>query len=110
MDILRNGLPIRSRPIEADDLEYSMLEEPQTVAVYRVRIVEAAKELGFGPTQLLAMSSPIYAQSYVVDNTAAGAEGWVEIESQYEDPRTWQGFLPADAERYELKPITSARP
>lgn len=110
MHILLNGLPIRSRPIESDDLIYSMPEKPETFAVYRVRVVEAAKEYGFGFTQLLAMSSPIYAQSYVVEDTAAGAEGWIELENRYEDPRAWEGLLPADPERYELKPLTPRQP
>ena len=109
MDILLNGYPIRSRPIESDRLYYSMEQQPDTFAVYRVRIVTAAEEYGFGPTELLAMSSPIYAQSYVVDDRA-GEEGWIELENQYEDPRVWQRVLPTDAERYELKPILPSQP
>ncbi len=109
MDILLNGYPIRSRPIEADKLYYSMEQLPETVAVYRVRIVKTAEEYGFGPTELLAMSSPIYAQSYVVEDKA-GEEGWIDIENQYEDPRVGRQELPADAERYEIKPILPSRP
>ena len=110
MDILRNGLPIRSRPIKSNEDFFSMREKPETLAVYRVRIVETATEFGFGPTQLLAMSSPIYAQSYLVDDSATGVEGWIELENQYANPREWEGRLPVDAERYELKLLTPSRP
>ena len=110
MDILRNGLPIRSRPIKSNGDFFTMREKPETLAVYRGRIVETATEFGFGPTQLLAMSSPIYAQSYLVDDSATGVEGWIELENQYANPREWEGRLPVDAERYELKLLTPSRP
>ena len=109
MDILLNGYPIRSMPIRSNKLYYSMEQQPDVVAVYRVRIVKAAEEYGFGPTELLAMSSPIYAQSYVVEESD-GERGWIDVEHQYEDPRAWEGFLPADSERYEITPITPPRP
>lgn len=106
LDVLLNGLPIRSRPIESNQLTYVIEQRPETLAVYRVRIVEAAKEFGYGPTDLLAMSSPIYAQSYVVDSANA-ADAWIDIENQYEDPRSWEGFLPLDAKKYEIDTITA---
>ena len=86
-----------------------MEQQPDVVAGYRVRSVKAAEEYGCGPTELLAMSSSIYAQSYVVEESD-GERGWIDLEHQYEDPRAWEGFLPADSERYEITPITPPRP
>ena len=104
LDILLNGLPIRSRLIKSDRLTYAIEETPDIFAVYRVRIVKTADEMGFGPTELLAMSSPIYAQSYVVESVDS-TDGWVELENNYEDPRSWEGFLPPDDENYEVDTI-----
>jgi len=55
------------------------------------------------------MSSPIYAQSYIVEESD-GEQGWIDIEHQYEDPRAWEGLLPSDSERYEMTPIGRQRP
>ena len=79
---------------------------PQGRGRYRVRVVAAAQETGFGPTDLLAMTSPIYAQSYVVDSSAV-TDGFIELKNDYEDPRNWEGFLPADAEKYEVNTINT---
>ena len=45
-----------------------------------------------------------------MEDIEAGAEGWIELENRYEDPRAWEGLLPADPERYELKPLTPRQP
>jgi len=110
MDILLNGYPIRSRPIDTDKLFYSTTQQPDAFAVYRVRIVRAAQEPGYGPTELLAMSSPIYAQSYVVEEGQDAAQGWVQIDNEWEDPRSWEGFLPPDARPYETPPPPPLQP
>lgn len=85
LEILLNGLPIRSRPIEADKLYYSIPDTPLVFGVYRVRIVETPNEndKGYGFADVLAMTSPIYAQSYIVDPAKGETGGWIDIENGY---------------------------
>lgn len=85
LEILLNGLPIRSRPIESDKLYYSMMETPGAFGVYRVRVVTRPDEVGYGFADMLAMTSPIYAQGYVVDSEKGETGGWIEIENAYDD-------------------------
>jgi len=95
IEILFNGYPIRSRMIEADRFMLSVSDEPGGPGVYRVRITEPPKRKGYGPAEVLAMSSPIYAHSYLVDEARGETpDGWVNVESNWEDPSTVQVFDP----------------
>ncbi len=96
LEILFNGYPIRSRKIEGDRFLLSVGDEPGSPGVYRVRITESTNERkGFGPGEVLAMSSPIYAHAYFVDESKGEtSDGWVNLESNWEDPSTVQVFDP----------------
>ncbi len=95
VEILFNGYPIRSRRIEAKRFLFSVADEPGGPGVYRARVTMAPKKDGYGPSEVLAMSSPIYAHSYLVNEKSGDTkDGWVNVESNWEDPSTVQVFDP----------------
>lgn len=88
LDILMNGYPVRSVPIDSDKLTMSLEQTPDALGAFRMRIVTAPTEQGYGYAEMLAMSSPIYAQSYFVEGgPQAGRDGWIEVESNWQEPR-----------------------
>ncbi len=97
IDILMNGYPIRSRPIESDKLTLSLDQEPEAFGAFRMRIVTAPKQQdGYGFSEMLAMSSPIYAQSYYVEGGPdAGRDGWVDVKSEWQETRPEDEFDPS---------------
>jgi len=64
IQILLNGRPLISKKIEGNPFTVRFDHTPQNYSVYRVRVIAAPgkKDAGFGPFEMLAMSSPIYAQ------------------------------------------------
>lgn len=95
VEILFNGYPIRSRLIEAKRFLFSVGDTPGGPGVYRARVTIPAKKDGYGPTEVLAMSSPIYAHSYLVDEKKGESkQGWINVDSTWEDPSTVQVFDP----------------
>lgn len=67
IEIIRNGRPMGTF-IVATNKGYvvEFTEKPEAYSVYRVRVVEPAEKDHYGPTNVLAMSSPIYAQDIIV--------------------------------------------
>lgn len=104
LEVLLNGLPIRSTRIESDELTYSFLHVPESYAVYRVRVVAAATKPAFGYLEMLAMTSPIYAQHVVMVDPEGGANAWVTIKSRYFDPSAGDPFLPEAPEESQIEP------
>lgn len=97
LEVLLNGRPFRSQPINSDAWTYSFLRVPESYSVYRARVVERAKPGSHGVVDVLAMTSPIYAVEIIP--VAPGQEGnlWIEIPSEYVDPSTREP-LPAGQE------------
>jgi hypothetical protein len=97
LEVLMNGYPIRSQPIESDKLTMSFEDVPNAFGAYRMRIVDSPdKREGYGFSEVLAMSSPIYAQSYFVEGGPdAGRDGWIEVPSNYREPRPGDEFDPS---------------
>ena len=64
LQVLENGRPIRTVPINADDMAIRFTRHPTIYSTYRLRVIGPAdpKRSGFGPIEVYAMSSPIYAQ------------------------------------------------
>jgi hypothetical protein len=64
LQVLENGRPIRTVPINADDVAIRFTRHPTIYSTYRIRVIGPAdpKSKGFGPIEVYAMSSPIYAQ------------------------------------------------
>ncbi len=64
LQVLENGRPIRTIPINNKDTGIRFKRMTTTDAAYRVRVIGAAdpKQKGFGPLEVYAMTSPIYAR------------------------------------------------
>jgi hypothetical protein len=96
LEILFNGYPMQSFVIEWDRFLYSLDDKPGATGAYRVRIITAPKEKGYGVSEVLAMTSPIYAQSYFIDESKGMAkDGWIDVKSDWEDPSTVKIFDPS---------------
>ncbi len=81
-DLLMNGLPAISTTIKDDNWNYSFNQKPDTYAVYRCRVTEVPKEEGYGLVNVLAMTSPIYAQGILLQETESGVDAWMRIENE----------------------------
>jgi len=106
LEVLMNGLPIRSMRIESDHLTYSFVMTPDTYSVLRVRILGEPTEPGFDILEMLTMTSAIYAQEVVVLDEDGNELTWVEIENDYADPQALREQLPPDPGRFEIKTRT----
>ncbi len=64
LQVTENGRPIRTVPINAQDTGIRFKRLPTADAVYRVRVISPAdpKSRGFGPLEVHAVTSPIYAR------------------------------------------------
>ncbi len=64
LQVLENGRPIRTVPINADDVAIRFTRHPTIYSSYRIRVIGTAdpKKNGFGSIEVYALSSPIYAQ------------------------------------------------
>ncbi len=67
IEIIRNGRPMGTFIVGTNKgyvVEFT--EKPEAYSVYRLRVGEPAGKDGYGPTRVLAMSSPIYAQDIII--------------------------------------------
>ncbi len=64
LQVIENGRPIRTVPINAQDTGIRFKRMPTGDAAYRVRVISAATpgDKGFGPLEVHALSAPIYAR------------------------------------------------
>ena len=106
LEVLMNGLPIRSMRIKSDQLTYSFVMTPDTYSVLRVRILGESTGPGFDILEMLTMTSAIYAQEIVVLDEDGNELTWVEIENDYADPEALREQLPPEPSRFEIKPRT----
>jgi hypothetical protein len=101
MQVLRNGRVIASYRIPKDKYLFSLSDHPERYSVYRVRVVKAATEEGFGALEVLAMTSPIYAQ--VMIPGMAVDDAWIAIDGSYfGDGGGVDVELPTNPEAYEV--------
>lgn len=70
LEVLLNGYPLVSKKIENNNFVFRFHETPSVYSVYRVRVIDTPKKKGFGAVEVLAISSPIYAQVIESDNPA----------------------------------------
>jgi hypothetical protein len=68
VQILLNGHPLISKSAEGDPFTLQFDDVPQNYAEYRLRVTGIPTKEGFGPTEVLAMSSPIYSQDLDLPN------------------------------------------
>lgn len=66
LQVLCNGYPVVSKTIESDPFALHFREVPDNYSVYRVRVIASAADKSFTPVDVLAISSPIYAQEMKV--------------------------------------------
>jgi len=66
LEVQRNGWSIVSKTVETDKIEVLRISDtPTSYAVYRVRLSRTPTSMGFGPLDIVTMTSPIYAQDIV---------------------------------------------
>ncbi len=108
LQLLMNGYPIWSRMLETDKETWNIDDTPNAMGAIRVRVVTAPDKFdGYGFSELLAMSSPIYAQSYFVEGGPdAGRDGWVDVTSTYQEIRPEDEFDPAKLDPSRVVTLT----
>ncbi len=69
LQILENGRPILSRLIDGPNFNAQFHYRPELHGIFRARVIERAEpnDGGFGAVNILAMTSPIYAQDITLD-------------------------------------------
>jgi len=83
LEILRNGYPIVTKTIESNTFTHLVPVEPEYLSVFRARVVDTAQNDGFGPLEMLAMTSPIYA----LDITKQIVEQFPSLQGAYVEVR-----------------------
>ena len=79
--LLENGVPIRTIDIESNSQGFVVGRLPTGYSVYRARIIGPPKTPGYGPNELYAASSPIYAQTIVPYDPELGPDAfWLRID------------------------------
>ncbi len=110
-EVLFNGRPMQSFPIQWDRFMYSVEDTPGATGAYRVRILSMPKEKGYGVSEVLAMTSPIYALSYLLDESKGESkEGWIDVKSQWEDPATVKIFDPSTLDPSQVITLEPRQP
>lgn len=66
LEVLANGVPICTKIIETNDFSGTIPQNLIGDTAYRVRIIDSGPQAGFGPVQVHAMSSPIYADRFLI--------------------------------------------
>lgn len=108
MQLLRNGVPIRSVWVDNDNYAWNIEQLPDVYSDFRVRIVDAV-EPGpntYGYLKVLAMTSPIYAEDILAQIVGPNLDPSmfsVRIRSYYDDYNRVQQNLPSDPSRYEIQ-------
>lgn len=69
LQVIENGRPIRTIPINAKDTGIRFKRVPTTETAYRVRVIKPAdpKSKGFGPIEVHAITGPIYARDITAE-------------------------------------------
>jgi len=89
VQLLRNGHPIMTEIIEGSTYSAVFTQTTDFPAVYRVRVIRQPERIdqGYGPVDVLALSSPIYADDIGTDLLMTGpvdfSKTWVELNSEY---------------------------
>ena len=67
LEVLQDGKIILSKIIESDRFVHQFVDTPKEDTVYRARVISAAEESGFGSSNILALTSPIYVQKLFLE-------------------------------------------
>ena len=101
LQVLLNGQPLLSKNIENNGFTVRIPHTPENYAVYRVRVVRKSTKDGFGATNVLAMTSPIYAQDLPINDPKIKA---LQKQKKRETAAIKERALPADPGQGEIKP------
>ena len=89
LQVIENGRPIRTIPINAKDTGVRFKRLPTTEAAFRVRVISPAapRSQGFGPLEVHAITSPIYARDITAELLWRNPnfdpdQSWVRIQSE----------------------------
>ncbi|MFP6581899.1 MAG: CehA/McbA family metallohydrolase [Candidatus Hydrogenedentota bacterium] len=93
LEVVSNGITSRSVSILMDDWVFSYVLNPGHLAVSKIRIVDDPEEMGFGLREVLAMTSPIFANGIVQTGDVEGENGWVKIDNDYMAPSRIDDFI-----------------
>ncbi len=103
LQVLENGRTFISKIIEGDNFVFRFPQRPKAACCYRVRVVQPADpKTGFGPLEVLAMTSPIYAQDIIQGlfwndpNLYLDEKNWIPAENFDPVPRGQEWQVPMD--------------
>jgi hypothetical protein len=95
LEVLVNGRLIISKNIESEGYVHQFMNRPEAYTVYRARVIEPASTPGFGPSNVLAMTSPIYAQDLFIESEEIPLENmWIRLKSDLFDPEQYPDYVP----------------
>lgn len=95
VELLRNGHAIMLKNVEGDTFSASLTEKMEYKAVYRLRVIRQPQSgaKGYGPVEVVALSSPIYADDIGGDLLMTGPvdlnKTWVKLDSEYSEEARW---------------------
>ena len=92
LEILVDGLPVVSKVIESDNYVHLLHVQPTTRCSYQARVIDAPAVPGFGPVDVLALTSSIYAEDITQEILLAHpeidpAKVWVDVRPDPNAPR-----------------------
>lgn len=62
LELLADGSPVFTKVIESDSFVHLIPVQPEAPCAFQARVITAPDKPGFGPLQVLAITSPLYAQ------------------------------------------------
>jgi hypothetical protein len=81
VQLLENGIPIRTIEMKTNREGYAVNRKPTGYSVYRVRVFGPDTGEGFGPNDMYAISSPIYAQTVLPYDPELGPDAfWLRLD------------------------------
>lgn len=89
VELLRNGHAVLRKTVDGDTFSASYTEKTDFKAVYRLRVLRQPENdaKGYGPVEVMALSSPIYADDIAGELLMTGPvdlnKTWVRLESEY---------------------------
>lgn len=104
IEVLRNGQPIIVQKIKDNGFIMKFAQKPLEYSAYRVQIISKPTSQGFGDTNVLAISSPIYFENLIIVPRGLDPDrAWIKLPSKYEQEFRPDMFVPPSNIR-TLKP------
>jgi hypothetical protein len=109
LEVLLNGSVFRSMKVDSPNFAWGFNDVPENYATFRARIVVGSNPGEFGVTEVLAMTSPIYALEVIPDMPGADDNIWLAIEHQLYRPGTSDKFQPGNPATDEYRTLSPWR-